>query len=136
MRVKFAFIFFWSIGIAVLYILIHIAVASDERIILTDFQNPLIKYSLPLFGVNVCIVLLLNPILMHLGVITPHYYHADKYSQAKANFILLSLSGPGWIFLAVAIYHLAVSIKPLFILGVLLAFIYLSSIITLLKHNK
>ena len=73
---------------------------------------------------------------MHLGVITPHYYHADKYSQAKANFILLSLSGPGWIFLAVAIYHLAVSIKPLFILGVLLAFIYLSSIITLLKHNK
>lgn len=136
MRMKFAFVFFWTIGAAVLLVLIQLAVTGDQRIILTDFQNPLIKYSLPLFGINISIVLFLTPLLMYWGVITQNYYSADRYTQARANFILLSLSAPGWIFLSIAIYYLAASVKPLFILAPLLLFVYISSILTLLKHNK
>jgi hypothetical protein len=133
---KLAFIFFWAIGIAGLFIPIQIAVTGEERLLLTEFQNPLIKYSLPLMFANLSVVSLLIPILMQRGVITQDYYNADKYAKAKANFILLSLSAPGWIFLSVGIYYLAASTKPLFILGGLLLFMYISSILTLLKHNR
>ncbi len=136
MRMKLAFIFFWAIGIAGLYIPIQIAVTGEERLLLTEFQNPLIKYSLPLMFTNLSIVSFLVPLLMQGGVITQDYYNADKYAKAKANFILLSLSAPGWIFLSVGIYHLAASTKSLLVLGGFLLFIYISSILTLLKHNK
>ena len=136
MRMKLAFIFFWAIGIAGLYIPIQIAVTGEERLLLTEFQNPLIRYAVPLMFTNLSMVSLLIPILMLRGVITQDYYNAGKYAKAKANFILLSLSAPGWIFLSVGIYYLSAGLKPLFILGGLLSFIYISSIITLLKHKR
>jgi hypothetical protein len=85
---------------------------------------------------NLSIVSLLIPILMLRGVITQDYYNADKYAKAKANFVLLSLSAPGWIFLSVGIYYSSASVTPLFILGGLLSFIYISNIVTLLKHKR
>jgi hypothetical protein len=133
---KFTFILFWFIGILVLLVLFQLAVTGDQRIILRGFENPLIKYSLPFFGINISIVLLLTPLLMRWGVITQDYYNSDRYTQARANFILLSLSAPGWIFLSIAIYYLAASVKPLLILSALLLFVYISSILTLLKRNK
>ena len=136
MRMKLAFIFFWAIGVVGLYIPIQIAVTGEERLLLTEFQNPLIRYAVPLMFTNLSMVSLLIPILMLRGVITQDYYNAGKYAKAKANFILLSLSAPGWIFLSVGIYYLSASLKPLFILGGLLSFIYISSIITLLKHKS
>ena len=136
MKTKLAFIFFWALGIAGLCFLIKIVATGEERILLTNFQNPLIRYSLVLFGVNLSLVLLSVPILMGRGIITSDYYNADKYSQAKANFIVLTISAPGWIFLAIAAYYLAASVNLILILGGLLLFIYISSIVTLLKHNK
>ena len=136
MRIKLAFIFFWAIGIVGLYIPIQVAVSGEERLLLTEFQNPLIRYAVPLMFTNLSIVSLLIPILMLRGVIPQDYYNADKYAKAKANFVLLSLSAPGWIFLSIAAYYLAASIKALFILGIILLFIYISSIITLLKHKS
>jgi hypothetical protein len=136
MRMKLAFIFFWAIGIAGLYIPIQVAVSGEERLLLTEFQNPLIRYAVPLMFTNLSIVSLLIPILMLRGVITQDYYNAEKYAKAKANFVLLSLSAPGWIFLSVAAYYLAASRKALFILGIILLFVYISSIITLLKHKS
>lgn len=136
MRLKLAFIFFWAIAIAGLYIPIQIAVTGEKRLLLTEFQNPLIRYSLPLVFVNFSIVSFLVPLLMQRGIITQDYYNADKYAKAKANFILLSLSAPGWIFLTVGIYYLAASAKLLLVLGGFLSFVYISSILTLLKHNK
>jgi hypothetical protein len=136
MKIKLAFIFFWTLGIIGLCFLIKIIATGEERILLTNFQNPLIKYALVLFGVNISIVLLSIPILMYRGIITSDYYSADKYTQAKANFIVLTISAPGWIFLSVAGYYLGASIKILSILAVLLFFIYISSIITLLKHKR
>jgi hypothetical protein len=127
MKNKLAFIFFWALGIAGLCLLINIVATGEERILLTNFQNPLIRYSLVLFGVNMSIVLLSVPILMGRGIITSDYYNADKYTQAKANFIVLTISAPGWILLAIAV---------ILILGGLLLFIYISSIVTLLKHNN
>ncbi len=85
---------------------------------------------------NLSIVSFLVPLLMQRGVITQDYYNADKYAKAKANVILLSLSAPGWIFLSVGIYYLAASTKLLLVLGGFLSFIYISSIVTLLKHNN
>ena len=82
------------------------------------------------------IVLLSVPILMGRGIITSDYYNADKYTQAKANFIVLTISAPGWILLAIAVYYLAASMSLILILGGLLLFIYISSIVTLLKHNN
>ena len=136
MRIKLAFIFFWAIGIVGLYIPIQVAVSGEERLLLTEFQNPLIRYAVPLMFTNLSIVSLLIPILMLRGVIPQDYYNADKYAKAKANFVLLSLSAPGWIFLSIAAYYLAASIKALFILGIILLFVYISSIITLLKHKS
>jgi hypothetical protein len=133
---KLAFIFFWAIGIAGLYIPIQVAVSGEERLLLTEFQNPLIRYAVPLMFTNLSIVSLLIPILMLRGVITQDYYNADKYAKAKANFVLLSLSAPGWIFLSVGIYYSSASVTPLFILGGLLSFIYISNIVTLLKHKR
>jgi len=136
MKIKLAFIFFWTLGIIGLCFLIKVIATGEERILLTNFQNPLIKYSLVVFGVNLSIVLIAIPILMYRGIITSNYYHADKYTQAKANFIVLTISAPGWIFLSVAGYYLAASIKALFILGVLLLFVYISSVITLFKNKR
>ena len=136
MRIKLAFIFFWAIGIVGLYIPIQVAVSGEERLLLTEFQNPLIRYAVPLMFTNLSIVSLLIPILMLRGVIPQDYYNADKYAKAKANFVLLSLSAPGWIFLSIAAYYLAANRKALFILGIILLFIYISSIITLLKHKS
>lgn len=136
MKMKLVFIFFWSIAIAGLFILIQAAVMGNDRIILTNFQNPLIRYSLPLFGVNICIVLFLIPIFMLRGIITSDFYNADKYTKAKSEFIILSISAPGWIFLTVAGYHLASNSKLLYILAGILLFMYISSILTLLKHSK
>ena len=136
MRIKLAFIFFWAIGIVGLYIPIQVAVSGEERLLLTEFQNPLIRYAVPLMFTNLSIVSLLIPILMLRGVIPQDYYNADKYAKAKANFVLLSLSAPGWIFLSIAAYYLAASRKALFILGIILLFVYISSIITLLKHKS
>jgi hypothetical protein len=128
--------FFWSIAIAGLFILIQAAVMGNDSIILTNFQNPLIRYSLPLFGVNICIVLLLIPILMLRGIITSDFYNADKYTKAKTEFIILSISAPGWIFLIVAVYHLASNNKLFYILAGILLFMYISSVLTLLTRNK
>ncbi|MFC1816114.1 hypothetical protein ACFL0M_09260 [Thermodesulfobacteriota bacterium] len=136
MKIKLVFIFSWAIAIAVLFVLIQAAVIGDNRIILTNFQNPLIRYSLPLFGVNICIVLFLVPIFMHRGIITSDFYNADKYTKAKSEFIILSISAPGLILLSLAVYHLASNSKLLYILVGLLFFMYISSILTLLKHNK
>jgi len=136
MKIKLVFIFSWAIAIAVLFALIQCAVVGDDRIILTNFQHPLIRYSLPLFGVNICIVLFLVPILMLRGIIASDFYNADKYTKAKSEFIILSISAPGWIFLTVAGYHLASNSKLLYILAGILLFMYISSILTLLKHSK
>ena len=127
---------FWSIAIAGLFILIQAAVMGNDKIILTNFQNPLIRYSLPLFGVNICIVLFLIPIFMHRGIITSDFYNADKYTKAKTEFIILSISAPGWIFLVVAGYHLASNSKLIYILVGILLFMYISSMLNLLKHSK
>ena len=136
MKIKLSFIFFWTLGITGLCFLIKVIASGGEGVILTNFQNPLIRYSLVVFGVNLSIVLLSIPVLMYRGIITADYYNADKYLQAKANFIVLTISAPGWIFLSIAAYYLAASRKALFILGIILLFIYISSIITLLKHKS
>lgn len=136
MKIKLVFMFFWSIAIAGLFILIQAAVIGDNRIILTDFQNPLIKYSLPLFGVNICIVLFLIPIFMLRGIITSDFYNADKYTKAKSEFIILSISAPGWMFLAVAGYHLASNSKLLYILAGILLLMYILSVLILLTRSK
>ena len=136
MKIKLSFIFFWTLGITGLFFLIKVIATGGEGVILTNFQNPLIRYSLVVFGVNLSIVLLSIPVLMYRGIITADYYKADKYLQAKANFIVLTISAPGWIFLSIAAYYLAASRKALFILGIILLFVYISSIITLLKHKS
>ena len=136
MKIKLVFMFFWSIAIAGLFILIQAAVMGNDKIILTNFQNPLIRYSLPLFGVNICIVLFLIPIFMHRGIITSDFYNADKYTKAKTEFIILSISAPGWIFLIVAGYHLASNSKLFYILAGILLFMYISSVLTLLTRSK
>jgi len=136
MKIKLVFMFFWSIAIAGLFILIQSAIIGNDKIILTNFQNPLIRYLLPLFGVNICIVLFLIPIFMHRGIITSNFYNADKYTKAKAEFIILSISAPGWIFLIVAGYHLASNGKLFFILAGILLFVYISSVLTLLSRSK
>ena len=136
MKIKLTFIFFWTLGITGLCFLIKVIASGGEGVILTNFQNPLIRYSLVVFGVNLSIVLLSIPVLMYRGIITADYYKADKYLQAKANFIVLTISAPGWIFLSIAAYYLAASRKALFILGIILLFVYISSIITLLKHKS
>ena len=136
MKIKLSFIFFWTLGITGLFFLIKVIATGGEGVILTNFQNPLIRYSLVVFGVNLSIVLLSIPVLMYRGIITADYYNADKYLQAKANFIVLTISAPGWIFLSIAAYYLAANRKALFILGIILLFIYISSIITLLKHKS
>ena len=136
MKIKLSFIFFWTLGITGLFFLIKVIATGGEGVILTNFQNPLIRYSLVVFGVNLSIVLLSIPVLMYRGIITADYYNADKYLQAKANFIVLTISAPGWIFLSIAAYYLAASRKALFILGIILLFVYISSIITLLKHKS
>ena len=135
MKIKLSFIFFWTLGITGLFFLIKVIATGGEGVILTNFQNPLIRYSLVVFGVNLSIVLLSIPVLMYRGIITADYYKADKYLQAKANLIVLTISAPGWVFLSIAAYYLAASRKALFILGIIILFVYISSIITLLKHK-
>jgi hypothetical protein len=136
MKIKLVFIFFWFVAITGLFILIQAAIIGNDRIILTNFQNPFIRYSLPLFGINICIVLFLIPIFMHRGIITSNFYNADKYTKAKTEFIILSISAPGWIFLTVAGYHLSSNSKLFLIIPGVLLFMYISSLLTLLTRRK
>lgn len=73
---------------------------------------------------------------MHRGIITSDFYNADKYTKAKTEFIILSISAPGWIFLIVAGYHLSPNRKLFFILAGILLFMYISSALTLLTRSK
>ena len=136
MRGRLACYFFWSLGtIGILYIFYLIWI-GDNRLFLVEYQNPLIRYSLLFTGIDLGLVCVLMPFLIITGKISANYYAADEYTKARTTFIVGSLSAPGWIFLSVAIYYSAASSKPLFILGCLLSFIYISSIITLLKHKR
>ena len=136
MRVKLACYFFWSLGtIGILYIF-YLMWIGDNRLFLVEYQSPLIRYSLLITGIDLALVCILIPFLIITGKISVNYYAADEYTKARTTFILGSLSAPGWIFLSVAGYCSAASSKALLILIGLLLFIYISSIITLLKHKS
>ena len=136
MRVKLACYFFWSLGtIGILYIFYLISI-GDNRLFLVEYQNPFIRYSLLITGIDLSLVCVLIPFLIITGKISANYYAVDEYTKARTTFIIGSLSSPGWIFLAVAIHYSTASTTPLLILGGLLSFIYISSIITLLKHKN
>ena len=136
MKMKFVFIFSWAIGIFGFCVAISTFISGEDRLLLTSFQNPILRHALPLMFLNMSAVLLLYPLLVQRGVVIFDYSRADKYMRAKSTFILLSLTAPGWLLLFVAIDSVSVSSKPLFILVGILSFLYLSSIVTLLKLNK
>ena len=135
-RVKLACYFFWSLGTIGLLYIFYLIWIGDTRIFLAEYQNPLIRYSLLITGIDLGLVCVLTPFLIIAGKISANYYAADEYTKARTTFILGSLSAPGWIFLSVAVYYSAASSKALFVLGGLLSFIYISSIVTLLKHKS
>lgn len=133
---KFVFIFSWAIGIFGFCIAMSSLISGEERLLLTSFQNPILRYALPLMFLNMSAVLLIYPLLVQRRIVIFDYSKADKYMRAKTTFILLSLTAPGWLLLFIAINSVSASNKPLFILVGILSFLYLSSIVTLLKHNK
>ena len=136
MRMKFVFIFSWAIGIFGLFVSISTFISGEDRLLLTSFQNPILRYALPLMFLNMSAVLLLYPLLLRRGIVILDYSRADKYMRAKSTFILLSLTSPGWLLLFVAINSVSESSKPLLILVGIVSFLYLSSVVTLLKLNK
>ena len=136
MKMKFVFIFSWAIGIFGFWVAINSFSSGEDRLLLTSFQNPILRYALPLMFLNMSAVLLLYPLLVQRGIVIFDYSRADKYMRAKSTFILLSLTAPGWLLLFVAINSVSASRKPLFILVGILSFLYVSSIFTLLKLNK
>jgi len=136
MKMKFVFIFSWAIGIFGLCVAISTFISGEDRLLLTSFQNPILRYALPLMFLNMSAVLLLYPFLVQRGIVILDYSTADKYMRAKSTFILLSLTAPGWLLLFVAIHSVSASSKPLIVLVGILSFLYLSSIVTLLKFNK
>jgi hypothetical protein len=133
---KFVFIFSWAIGIFGLLVAISTFISGEDRLLLTSFQNPVLRYALPLMFLNMSAVLLLYPLLVKRGIVIFDYSRADKYMRAKSTFILLSLTAPGWLLLFVAVNSVSESSKPLFILVGIVSLVYLSSIVTLLKLNK
>ena len=133
---KFVYIFSWAIGIFGFCVSIGTFISGEDRLLLTSFQNPIIRYALPLMFLNMSVVLLLYPLLVQRKIVIFDYSRADKYMRAKSTFILLSLTAPGWLLLFVAIHSVSASRKPLYVLIGILLFLYLSSIFTLLKLNK
>jgi len=59
----------------------------------------------------------------------------DLYARAKSNLVLLSISTPGWIFLAIAAYKLSRSRGIIYLLIGFLIFILFSSATTLLRSK-
>lgn len=135
-KLKFLYFICWGIGLVGLVIIFNAIISGNQSIYISGFNNPLIKYSLLICALNLFILLFLAPILIHKGIITLDYYNDDKYARAKSNFVLLSISLPGWIFLSIAAYYLSSSRGVIYLLDGFIIFIFLSSAITLLSRNR
>lgn len=135
MKMKFAYFFFWIVGFLCIYYPIKIAMDDRYRILLVNFENPIILYSPVLFCIFLSIVFLLTPVLIHLNIISSDYYGADKYSRAKTDFIVISLSIPGWIFFCISVVFLKGKFLFLIIFMMLILYKYISSINILLKKR-
>ena len=135
MKMKFTYFFFWTVGFLCIYYPIKIAMTNKYRILLVNYENPIILYSPVLFSVFLSIVLLLTPVLIHLNIISSDYYGADKYSRAKSEFIVISLSIPGWIFFCISVIYIKGNIWVLIIFMLLILYKYISSINVLLKKE-
>jgi hypothetical protein len=133
MRMRFVSIFCWIIGIFGLYVAISIFISGEERALLTDFHNPVLRYAAPLILINLSAVLLLYPLLLTRGTGILDYSAADKYMRAKTTVVLLSLSAPAWLLLFIGARSVSDSSTPSFVFGGILLFWYFSSIVTILK---
>lgn len=135
-KLKLLYVFCWGLGLLGMSIIANSILLGNHSIFLSEFENPLIKYSLLLFSINLFFLLFMAPILMHKGIITLDYYEAGKYQRAKSNFVLLSISLPGWIFLSIAAYNLSSSRGLIYLFGCFLFFVFFSSVITLLRRRN
>lgn len=135
MKMKFTYFFFWTVGFLCIYYPIKIAIDDKYMILLVNFENPIILYSPVLFCIFLSIVFLLTPVLIHLNIISSNYYGADKSSRAKTDFVVISLSIPGWIFFCISVVFIEGRIWVLIIFMLLILYKYISSIIILLKKR-
>lgn len=139
MRIKITYIFFWCIGLASIYFLSKVLMSYDSRILLIEFRNPLIRYSLFLTFAFLTIAIMALPIFIHLGL-KSGYADADKQTQkflkAKFRLIIGIFSAPAWIFLCVAAIHMSIKIWYLFIFPGCLLFDYFFNIKIILKYKE
>lgn len=127
MRSIVLYFVFWAIGILGIYYPIKLMLYEGNKVLLLNYQNPLIIYSPVLFCVLISFVIFLVPILINTGIIPFGYYGLDKYNRAKSEFIILSLSIPGWIFLFIAAFSMKGNVWIIVIFIGLLLFRLISS---------
>jgi hypothetical protein len=135
-KLKLLYFFCWGLGVVGMAIIANSIFLGNQSIFLSDFKNPLIKYSLLICAINLFILLFLAPILMHRGIITLDYYNDDKYNRAKSNIVLLGISLPGWSFLSIAAYNLSSSRGLIYLFDGFLLMVLFSSAIKLLRRNS
>ena len=128
MKILFFLVFFWGLGISGLGFLIQMLLSGDERLLLTEYQNPLIRYSLVVFGANFSIALLSYPVLMNKVM---KGKRSEKYEKAVIDRICLFLTAPGFISLFIGGYYAGMSMNRLLLLILLWLLTLISNIVTL-----
>ncbi|QTA84146.1 hypothetical protein [Desulfonema magnum] len=132
MKILFVFIFFWGLGTAGLYVLIQSLLSGDGRVLVTEFQNPLIKYSLVFTVVDFSMLLFSFPVLIYKGMIGDN---AEKHVKAGTDLAVLLLAAPGFIFAVIGGYYAGADSNRLFLLIIFYLFMLILDIVTFLSER-
>ena len=112
MRLILLYIFCWGIALFGLYISLDVALTgkgpTGEVLLLADYANPLIKYSLPLAFLFLALGLFSYPVLVHRGIIPLRYYDASRMEKARSNLIIGSFLLVGLFFIYLAASRIAI----------------------------
>jgi hypothetical protein len=139
MRLVLAYVFFGGLALVALYQAIDISVTgvgpTGEPLLLTDYTNPFIKYSLPLASLFMSVTCVLIPTLMHKGLIPSDYIKATSFEKSRSNLILGTPFMLAMFFIYLGAFHIAVVTNKAKLIGLLFLSWYVYNLICYLRRR-
>jgi hypothetical protein len=140
MRLILAYVFFGGLALAGLYLAIDISVTgvgpTGEPLLLTDYTNPFIKYSLPLASLFMSITSLLIPTSMHKGIIPSDYINASPFEKSRSNLILGTPFMLAMFFIYLGAFHITIVTNKARFIGLLFLSWYVYNLIGYFRHKS
>jgi hypothetical protein len=136
-------VFFGGLGIICLYLAVDLFVTGKgicgQELLLNEYDNPIIKYSIANLFVAFSIPAIAFPILQLKGIFPLDYNNSSRFEKAKGNFIILTLSLPAALIMFMLFYlkgcDSGLNCNKAIIAGALFFGFYIYTIIILFTHK-